>query len=431
MTDARTLILDAYAAALRAVDPFEAVRTTFSPGDKEQHELTPAADGSNTFDVIAIGKAAVPMMAGAFSGFGTHIRRGFVITKDGHVDRDLPPTVEVRLAAHPVLDQRSVSATNELLRWLADGDLSQPTICLISGGGSALLESPVEGVTLADFQAMTRLLLNAGADIHQLNAVRSRVSRVKGGGLRRAIQSEEVITLALSDVLGNDPSVIASGPTVPLVSGLADAESVIDQLGLRDKMPSPILSALIASGNRETGDHPHDRIAVIADNQRAVIAAQAYLHAAGLRSTVMWEARNGEARTAAVEWVDTLPTVDSSTDVVLGGGELTVTVRGDGMGGRNTEFALAAAVELESRSIRDWMVASLATDGQDAETGVAGAVVDGFSTSGMRAVGMDPQACLDRNDSLPCLAVTGSTVSPGPTGTNVNDLYFAVRIRNS
>ena len=372
-------------------------------------------------------KRLFAMTAGAVDALGDAIHRGFVITKDGHVDRELPGFIEVREAAHPVLDERSVDATHQLLEWVADIPSDTTVICLISGGGSALLEEPIEGVSLADFQEMTRLLLNAGADIYQLNAVRSQLSRVKGGGLRAAMPTERVVTLALSDVLGNDPAVIASGPTVPLASSRADARAVLEKLKLTDQMPISVRRAFAADAGGRQEPNPDDIVAVIADNRRALSAAAGNLEQGGYRVRRDDEPRTGEARECALDWVGRLLALPADVDAVLAGGELTVTVRGNGTGGRNTEFALAAALEMERLAIEGWTIASLATDGDDGPTQVAGAIVDYGTPAQMRAAGFDPQAALQSNDSFPGLNSVGAVLDTGPTGTNVNDLYFAVR----
>ena len=430
VTAARDLILEAFRSALRAVDPEAAVRQA----------LTRNADGClvvegrdlglpRCVEVIAVGKAAVPMMAGVNTALGVSVRRGFVITKDGHLDRPLPSNIEIHEAAHPVLDARSVEATKRLLEWVREIPEDALVVCLISGGGSALLEAPVEGVSLADFQEMTRQLLRAGADIHQLNAVRSRVSRVKGGGLRVAIPARRVVTLALSDVLGNDPTVIASGPTVRSTTTAADARRVLAALGVADLMPEAIHRALQADVRRPATPEIDDVISIVADNERAIRAAANRLHGAGLTVLVDDEQKSGEARICGTAWVEGLPRLPGNVDVVLAGGELTVTVRGEGIGGRNTEFALAAAIVLERLDLAEWTVASLASDGQDAETGVAGAIVDASVPARLRTAGVDPDKALAANDTFPGLNEVGVTVETGPTGTNVNDLYFAVRNR--
>ncbi|MDQ2682512.1 MAG: DUF4147 domain-containing protein, partial [Chloroflexota bacterium] len=343
--------------------------------------------------------------------------------------RAFPASAVCREAAHPVLDQRAIDATGELLEWVNAIPADAHVVVLLSGGGSALLERPVNGVSLDEFQTLTRELLRAGADIHELNSVRSRVSLVKGGGLRAAIPSDRVVTLALSDVLGNDPSVIASGPTVPITQHAAQALSVLDRLNVRDRIPASILQALEESVRPEIINYPDDRFVIVADNSLAVQAAADHLRDAGYDVEIRDQIPTGEAREIAASWVQSLPETDHRRPkAILAGGELTVTVRGEGLGGRNTEFAFAAARELDDRDITGWTVASLATDGQDAMTGAAGAIVDSTSAVTMRKQGLDLAAALDENDTCPPLDQIGATVRTGPTGTNVNDLYFAVQV---
>jgi hydroxypyruvate reductase len=382
---------------------------------------------SQSIDLIAIGKAALPMIAGALDSLGDAVKRGFVITKDGHSDRALPTFVESREAAHPVPDERSLAATQSLLEWCASVPPDRLVVCLISGGGSSLLEVPITGISLADLQITTQSLLRAGADIHQVNAVRSRLSQVKGGGLRAQIPARKVITLALSDVLGNDPAVIASGPTVPLNSNRDDARKVIEALDIEGQIPENVIQVLANEQQQPAATFSDDEVAIIADNGLAVEAASTYLAQSGYTVEQDEHPRAGEARAAAIEWVSRLAEVPAEVSALVAGGELTVTVKADGLGGRNTEFALAAAIELEHRKLDGWTVASLATDGQDAGTGVAGAVVDCQTDRSLRNIGVEPRAALARNDSCPGLAAICATHITGPTGTNVNDLYFAVR----
>jgi len=432
LTDPRQAILDAFEAALDAARPDQAVRSVLVTGPSGELDVNGRSLGHvQRVEAIAIGKAAVAMMSGALDALDDRLNRGFVITKDGHVDRELPGRIEVREAAHPVLDERSVAATHRLLEWVAGIPRDALVLCLISGGGSALLEEPVEGVSLADFQEMTRLLLRAGADIYQLNAVRSQVSKVKGGRLRAAIPADRVVSLLLSDVLGNDPTVIASGPTVPANSTRRDAIEVITRMGLTDKIPASIMTILESSEERQAESRPEDVVEIVADNLSARDAAGTSLADDGYRVDLDHEPRTGEARNIAREWVMHLREVPSDLDAVTAGGELTVTVTGDGTGGRNTEFALAAAIELERLGITGWTVASLATDGQDGPTDVAGAIVDATVPSRLRARHIDPIAALRNNDSCPPLEQIGAVVKTGPTGTNVNDLYFAVRNHTS
>jgi glycerate 2-kinase len=430
VTDSRRAILDAFEAALDAARPDQAVRRVLVTGPSGELQIHGRSLGHvQPVEAIAIGKAAVAMMSGALDVLGDNIARGFVITKDGHIDRELPGRIELHEAAHPVLDERSVTATHRLLEWVAGIPREAIVLCLISGGGSALLEEPVDGVSLDDFQEMTRLLLRAGADIYQLNAVRSQVSKVKGGGLRAAIPANRVVSLLLSDVIGNDPTVIASGPTVPARSTRTHAIDVVARLGLTDKIPASIMRLLESRDARRPVSRPEDVVEVVADNASALEAAATWLSDAGYHAELDHDSRAGEARDVAREWVMHLRDVPIYLDAVVAGGELTVTVTGDGTGGRNTEFALAAAMELERLGIAGWTVASLATDGQDGPTDVAGAITDKTVPSRLREQHIDPIAALRNNDSCPPLEQIGVVVKTGPTGTNVNDLYFAVRNR--
>jgi glycerate 2-kinase len=223
--------------------------------------------------------------------------------------------------------------------------------------------------------------------------------------------------------------VIASGPTVPGRDDPRLALETLDRYGLRDRVPAPVLAAL--QDSRRLGAVPHaasDVLRVVGDNEVALAAAARAVQDLGLRSRIVWRAVEGEAAELGREWVETLAAPSDGADVLLGGGEATVTVRGGGRGGRNTEFALAAALELERRGLARWAVASLATDGQDALTGAAGAIADAGIGRRARAAGVDPAAALAHNDSLAVFEAAGGLVVTGPTGTNVNDLYLAVRV---
>lgn len=427
LAEPRDVIARAFAAAVAAADPRRAVR----------EQIASAPDGSILIagrsvalgfpiEAIAIGKAAASMMLGAVDALGDGLRRGFVLTKEGQGSDELPGSIRQTVASHPVLDERSLLATRELIRWLGESPADCLTLCLLSGGGSALLEMPVAGVSLTDFQLTTRQLLRAGADIHQLNAVRSQLSGVKGGRLRSLIP-DRLVNLIVSDVLGNDVSVIASGPTVPPRSTALDAVDALNRLGLMDTIPASVRHELASVNGQAWNVRADDLTRIVADNEGAIAAAAKVLHGAGLTLDRSPVDATGEASLRAREFVRTLLTLPSTVGAMIGGGEYTVTVRGSGVGGRNTEFALSAAIELDRLRISDWTVASLATDGDDALTGVAGAIVDGKSAHRMRELGFNPEAALADNDSLPPLRAIGATHGSGPTGTNVNDIYFAVR----
>jgi glycerate 2-kinase len=424
---ARRLILDAFDAALAAASPSEAVKRSIQRVSTGEIEIAGEAfPAESSFEVIAIGKAAPAMALGACAAIGRElIRRGFVLTTEGQEQLLLGDQFEWHVGSHPVLDERSIQATQRLIEWLDGVDPGAIAVCLISGGGSALLEAPIDGISLSDFQETTRLLLRAGADIYQMNAARTQISRVKGGGLRAKIPARRAVTLVLSDVLGNDLGVIASGPTVPSVSGPDKARQVIAELGLEAQLPASARHALTEARRLACGLPADDVVLIVADNQTALHAAREFLESKSLAVRVLSEARTGEARLSARDWVASLANTDE--DAVIAGGELTVTVGGDGTGGRNSEFALTAALELETRGLTEWTVASLATDGQDAVTGAAGAIVDSRIPARLRSVGVDPEFALAQNDTFPGLDGLGATVVTGPSGTNVNDLYFALR----
>jgi glycerate 2-kinase len=381
--------------------------------------------------VVAVGKAAIAMTQGALQALGDVIVSGDVITKEGHATAALPPRLRVHEAGHPIPDERGTTATDLAIAALNRLDDVIAVLALISGGGSALLEAPRPGVSLADLAQTTDLLLRAGAPIDALNAVRSPLSRVKAGGLRAAAPRNAWATLILSDVLGNDPRIIASGPTVPGGGDPRLALEVIERFGVLWQVPLSVRAALDA-GFEEPGPlrTQEDILLVIADNGAAVGAAADKASALGLESMVIWHAVQGEAAELGREFALAVRDVPESIDVVLGGGEATVTVRGDGRGGRNTEFSLAAALELERLGLQDWVIASLGTDGQDAMTGLAGAIADAGTPQRARDAGLDPIDALARNDSLSVFDVSGGKVKTGPTGTNVNDVYIAVRAKN-
>lgn len=418
-----------FAAALAAVDPTTAVRRALAlRGDSlvVGSATIPARGGVH---IVAVGKAAVAMTQGAIEVLGGTVRSGDVITKDGHADRALPSFLRVYEAGHPIPDQRSVDATRSALDALENVPPDAVVLALISGGGSALLEAPKEGLTLADFAVTTDLLLRAGASIDALNAVRSPLSRVKAGGLRAAASGVPWVTLILSDVLGNDPRVIASGPTIPGGNDPRAALAIVDRFALREALPAAVIAALEAMPSPTADSQPDDILLIIGDNASAVRAASDKARELGLEAQIAWAAAEGEAADLGRDFVAILSKMPPSVDVVLGGGEATVTVHGDGCGGRNTEFALAASLALERCQIADWVVASLGTDGQDAMTGYAGAIADPETTPRARAAGIDPIDCLWRNDSLSVFEAGGGAIRTGPTGTNVNDLYIAVRVR--
>jgi glycerate 2-kinase len=384
--------------------------------------------------VVGAGKASGAMAAAAESALGDVIADGLVVVKDGY----RAPTHRITLveAGHPVPDARGEAAAHRI-RALAEAcGADDLLLVLVSGGGSALTPAPVPPITLADKQAMTRLLLAAGANINQLNAVRKHCSLLKGGQLARAAAPARVHALLLSDVIGDPLDVIASGPTAPDVSTFADARAILERFDLLARAPAPIVDRLERGIRGEVPEtpKPDDPVfrrvtnTVIGNNALVVDAAAARARALGYTPHVLTRSLEGEAREAADRLVVLARQFRegrgpvAAPACVIAGGETTVTVRGKGAGGRCQEFGLAAALALEGQ---DGVVALAAgTDGTDGPTDAAGALVDGGSARRARERGLDPRPSLDANDSNPVLAATGDLVVTGPTNTNLLDLYL-------
>ena len=427
---AAAVVNQLFQAALQAVDPARAVRKAIRWNGEMLTVAGRDVPASGGIHVIAVGKAAVAMVQGALDILDGAITSGDVLTKTGHVETALPESIRVHEAGHPIPDERGVAATRTALSALNSIAPDTVVLALISGGGSALLEAPVEGITLMDLATATNLLLRAGAPIDALNAFRAPLSRVKAGGLRASAPASRWVTLILSDVLSNDPRIIASGPTTPGRKDPSSALAIIERYGLRESMPSAIVSALQHAAERAMPPFEGDILQIIGDNATVVSAAREKAEELGLAATVAWERKEGEAAELGRDFAAMAAAAPAEKDVLLGGGEATVTVRGTGCGGRNTEFALAAGLELERRGMNDWVIASLATDGQDALTGLAGAIADPQTARRARMLGVDPEAALRENDSAAVFRLAGGAVDTGPTGTNVNDLYIAVRLES-
>lgn len=386
--------------------------------------------------VIGCGKASAAMAQAVEMVLGDAITAGVVVTKYGQC---LPTkTITVREASHPTPDEAGVAATAEVLDLCDAAGPDDLVLCLVSGGGSALFECPVEGVTLADVRETTQLLLHAGAPITALNTVRKHLSAVKGGQLARRVAPAALVTLVLSDVIGDPLDVIASGPTVPDATTFADALDVLDQYGLRGAVPEPVRQHLEAGARGVFPDTPfagepffaNTRTAIIANAQRALDAVARAATAAGYPTIVLSNGIEGEASVAARIFAGiacqarTYGQPLPGPCCVLAGGETTVTVHGSGVGGRNTEFALAAALAL--RDTDGIVIGSLATDGGDGPTDAGGAVATSHTVARARTAGMDAAAFLRNNDAYTFFARAGGLVSPGPTNTNVNDLMIAL-----
>ncbi|PYO06504.1 MAG: glycerate kinase [Candidatus Rokuibacteriota bacterium] len=379
--------------------------------------------------LLGAGKASGAMAAAAEEVAGDRVAGGFVVVKDGyggHLRR-----VEIAEAGHPVPDARGLAASARLLevaRSAGEGDL---VLFLVSGGGSALTLAPAPPITLAEKQEVTRLLLASGAAIGELNAVRKHLSAFKGGQLARAAAPAAVLTLALSDVIGDPLDVIASGPTAPDPTTFADALEVLARRGLSGRVPPSVarrLEAGRAGEIQETpkpGDPLFERVAnvVIGNNALVTDAAAATARRLGYRTDLATRELQGEARDVAREFVARARRLPPSA-CLIAGGETTVTVRGPGKGGRCQEFALAAALALEPTDRITILAAG--TDGTDGPTDATGAIVDAGSIARGSAAGADARRALADNDAYRFLRASDDLLVSGPTRTNLLDLYVAV-----
>lgn len=417
--DTAALLVTAFRQALEDVAPSKVV-----PG------YLPEPPAGRTV-VVGAGKAAAAMARAVEAQWQGDLS-GLVVTRYGH---GVPcERIEVREAAHPVPDVVGAAAAADMLA-LVDGlSADDLVIGLFSGGGSALLTLPAGAVTLDDKRSLTSQLLRAGAPIGEINAVRKHLSAIKGGRLACACAPARVVGLLISDVVGDDPSVIASGPLVPDPSTLAEARHVIEKYGLEVSLR--VLQHLSCLDNEtpKPGDPRFDRVSVhvVASARMLLEAAARQFESRDLRPVIVSDAVEGEsAEVAAVHAALIREVVYHGTPcpapcVLLSGGETTVTIRGDGRGGPNGEFLLALTLELGADV--DYAALACDSDGIDGVAEAAGAVADATTLGRAAAAGLDPRGMLRKNDSHSFFAALGDTVVTGPTLTNVND-FRAILVR--
>ncbi len=412
MKTGRELLSMLFNAALHAADPLETIAA----------HLPPPPKGRTV--VIGAGKAAARMAQGVERRWQGQLG-GVVVTRYGHG----APTrqVEVIEAGHPVPDDASQAAARRMLaavRGLGPDDM---VLCLMSGGGSALMSLPAAGITLQQKRDINQALLRSGAPIGDINIVRKHLSAIKGGRLALACGQARVVTLVLSDVPGDDPAVVASGPTLPDASTAQDALRILQRYGIA--IP-PAVREVLEDPAQETpkpGDPrlAHHSVAVIATARQALQAAADAARAEGLRPLVLSDRLEGEARTVAVAHAALVQGVIEHGSplrppcVILSGGETTVTVRGTGRGGRNAEYLLALAIALQGTPGVHAMACD--TDGIDGTEDNAGAMLGPESLQRAAALGLDARALLDNNDGYGFFSALGDLVVTGPTRTNVND----------
>jgi len=432
----RRQIVQIMEAGLDAVDPKAAVQRAL------RREGRVLWVGERSYDlgqyasiyVVGGGKAGAPMAQGVEEILGDRLTAGTLNVKYEHV---LPTgVVELVEAGHPLPDEAGVMGARRIASLLEAAGPDDLVLCLISGGGSALMCLPVDGISLADMKALTDALLRAGATINEINAIRKHLEQLKGGNLARLAYPAQVVSLILSDVVGNPLDVIASGPTVPDTSTFAEAYGLLERYGLLDDAPPAVVERLRRGARGEIPDTPKadDPIfagthnVIVASNGIAAEAAEATARALGFHALLLSTYVEGEAREVARVLAALAKEIVASGRPIpqpaclIAGGETTVTLRGQGRGGRNQEMALAAALCIQG--LEDVAIVCLATDGTDGPTDATGALADGATVARAAALGLDARACLDGNDSYRFFEPLGDLLLTGPTNTNVNDLAF-------
>ena len=430
----RTDAIAIFEAGLRAVDPENAIKKHLGlkKGILELDGDKYALSEFENIYVIGMGKAAAPMARAVEDILGDRLTAGIINVKYGHTVK--LRTVKINEASHPVPDEAGLEGAREiagLLRKTGERDL---VLFLISGGGSALLPLPAEGLSLGDKQNLTNTLLDCGATIHEINVLRKHVSQVKGGRLAKLASPSTVISLILSDVIGDELDSIASGPTVPDTSTFGDCREIIDKYGLGSKLPGPIVSYIERGSRGETEETPkpddpafeRTRNSIVASNLAAALAAKEKASELGYRCLLLSTSIRGETAGAAGLHTAIVREIISSGNPVkrpaciLSGGETTVAVKGKGSGGRNQEFALSAAIDIEG--LENVLVLSGGTDGTDGPTDAAGALADGTTIGRARKLGLNAGRYLSDNDSYNFFKPLGDLLITGPTNTNVMDL---------
>lgn len=436
---ARTLLMRLFEAGLQAVDPYEALsRCVRLRGNRltigsRHYSLQP----QHRLVVVGAGKASARMAQALEQRLRSRIETGLVVVKYGHG----APTNQIRIleAGHPVPDAAGIQATQQIMALAGTLRPDDLLIVLLSGGASSLLPAPAPGISLRDKQRTTKLLLRSGATIQEMNAVRKHLSRVKGGQLAAATPGR-VATIILSDVIGNDLGTIGSGPTSPDPTTFRDAQTILKQYGVWTEVPVSVRRRIEAGIGECEVETPKPGAALFrrvhnvlaGDNQSAVDAVARYAKGQGIHSLILSTTVTGEARDigkffgAMAREIATQGRPIRRPCCVIAGGESTVTVRGQGEGGRAQEFALAAASQIAG--LPDLWIAGFATDGTDGIKPVAGAIVDGGTADRAKRAKLNLLRALRENDSYPFFKRLNAHIVTGPTGTNVNDLYLLLAL---
>ncbi len=421
-------VLEILSSAIQSVEPANAVRN-FIHRDGDLLKVNNKTYDLLRYDhiyIIAIGKAARAMSEEVGFILADRLTRAYVVPKQMFSPNDT--RFEIISGGHPVPNQNSILAGQMIEKACQKFTAKDLVFCLISGGGSALVTLPVQGLLLPDLQNLTSLLLASGARIDEINTLRRHLDNIKGGGLARMVAPASLISLILSDVVNSPLETIASGPTAPDPSTLSDAFQVLEKYQLTSKVPESILDHLQNGIETLKQNDPIFELVqnvLIADNFLAAKAAGEQAQKSGLKVVHLGNSWQGEARKVASELCNILKSTPDHNLCLIAGGETTVTISGQGSGGRNQELALAAISELAGMS--DVLLVTLATDGEDGPTDAAGAVVSGLTAKRAKDAGLSVTDYLNHNDSYHFFEQLGDLLKIGSTGTNVNDLTFLFR----
>jgi glycerate 2-kinase len=437
---AREIALDTVEALLKAADAKEVIKSKIAvtEGLLKVSGKTYNLDSYRRVIVVGGGKASGAMAEALENLLGEFIDDGIVVVPKGTASKYNIKRITLHEASHPVPDKSSIKGAEKIIEIVKHSQENDLVICLISGGGSSLMALPRKGITLEDKQKTTEFLLKCGATINEMNAVRKHLSSFKGGQLAKAAYPATVLGLLLSDVLGDPLDVIASGPTVPDSTTFSDAADVFLRYSLWDKIPSSVKKVLSDGEMGLIEETPKkDSLIfekvnniVLGNNRLACQAAANTMKQHGLNTMFLTSFLEGEAREVGTALSSLVKEVLVSGNPlpppvgIVAGGETTVTVTGEGKGGRNQEIALAAALKIEG--LNRILIVSISTDGIDGPTDAAGALVDGETLQRSRNLGLDARRFLKNNDSYLFFSRVGGLVFTGPTGTNVNDVTILI-----
>jgi len=439
---ARQILIELVNKAIESADPSSKMRSRVRI-DGERLKI-----GTHEFDLSEVGKIIV-VGGGKASGnmaevleeiFGNRVTGGVVNVPEGM--GSVYQTRKIRLveAGHPLPTGSGVKGAEEMIDLVSGLEPQDLVVCLLSGGGSALITLPAKGISLDELRETTQLLLKSGAMIQEVNAIRKHLSRIKGGQLAKAAHPAKVITLLISDVVGDRLDTIASGPTYPDPMTFSDALAVIEKYGLTKKVPKNILNHLKKGAEEKVPETPkpeekyflNTSYEIIASNADAIRAAMEVGKSHGFNVSTLTTTMQGEAREVGAHLATVAKGVIETSEpasrpaLLISGGETTVTIKGDGIGGRNQELVLSAAIGISG--LRNATVASFSTDGVDGPTDAAGAVADSFTLERAKHLKLDPELHLERNDSYSFFKGIGDLLITGPTRTNVMDLTCLILI---